>query len=243
LVLSSIDLSKKQDRVVVVIPCYNEANEIYTVVRKCKYKVETVVVIDNNSTDTTRSEAEAAEAIVIKCKELGLGNAINTGISYCLDNYSDLSYIIVLDGDGQHKPSDLRFFLKLIDSSVADFITGTRFSSLYSGPPYRGFGIKFFTYVFNLFSSTRIDDCQCGFRAFNSKIAREVKLTSTGFDISIEQLVKIRKYGYSIAQVPIHCYYHRDFSRNSTLNPIIHGFQVFISLIKWRMWEIYTRGK
>jgi hypothetical protein len=99
-------------------------------------------------------------------------------------------------------------------------------------PGYRKFGIDIITRAYNLGSNVKVSDSQSGFRAHSRKLLESVRITRNDFSFSVEVLVKSRKMGFAIAEVPISCLYHAG---GSTLNPIIHGLQVAWSVIRLRI--------
>lgn len=206
----------------VIIPCYNEANTIGTVVNLAKQYTDDVIVVDNNSTDLTRYEADKAGARVISCFVPGAGIATQTGI----DN-AKYPVIVTLDGDGQHNATEIPKLVEAIEQG-ADFVVGCR--DLDKIPVYRALGIEAITMCVNIFSMLPFSDAQCCFRAFKNKF----RITETGFGFSIETLIKARTMGLKIKEVPVSCVYHKDLKANSTLPPIKHGLIILKSIVNWR---------
>src|SRR5262245_5352075 len=98
-------------RVVALIPCYREAARIGEVVRRARYHVDAVVVIDDGSPDSTAQEAKNAGAIVLQHPvNQGKGAAIRTGMHYAVEKGYEL--MVFLDGDGQHNPDEIPKFIE-----------------------------------------------------------------------------------------------------------------------------------
>src|ERR1700759_2940049 len=100
------------DRVLIVIPCYNEEASLPVVLQELQQTVLPgswqlkVLVINDCSKDNTVAVARKHRATVIDLPvNLGIGGAVQTGIRYARDNDFDLA--IQLDGDGQHPPKEL----------------------------------------------------------------------------------------------------------------------------------------
>ncbi|HOL22353.1 MAG TPA: glycosyltransferase family 2 protein, partial [bacterium] len=94
--------------IAVLIPAHNEERTIGELVSELKKKFETVIVVDDGSSDGTGLLAEENGATVLKhsvCR--GKGEALKTGFRYILENLSDISAVITMDGDGQHKVEDV----------------------------------------------------------------------------------------------------------------------------------------
>jgi glycosyltransferase involved in cell wall biosynthesis len=99
-------------------------------------------------------------------------------------------------------------------------------------PRYRQFGINIITFLYNFGSKTKVSDAQSGFRAYGRRTLGAISLTEKGMGVSIEIIVKARRRGFSIKEVPISCSYHLG---GSTLNPFIHGLGVALVVIKLRI--------
>ena len=99
-------------------------------------------------------------------------------------------------------------------------------------PGYRKFGINVITWLYNLGSKAKVSDAQSGFRAYTRKVLDAFSLTEKGMGISVEVIIKARKKGFSIKEVPITCLYH---SQGSSLNPVAHGLGVAFTVVKLRL--------
>ena len=118
------------ERVLIIIPAFNEGGRVGPVVRGCLAAVPSadVLVVDDGSRDNTRAEARAAGAKVLKLPvNMGYGVALQTGYKYAVRNGYEI--IGQIDGDGQHRPSDLPELLTALTSSGTDVVVGSRFLS------------------------------------------------------------------------------------------------------------------
>ena len=99
-------MTNKDKRSIAIIPCYNEEPTIGSIVTRAKHFVNEVLVIDDGSNDKTSNIAkEVGATVIIHKTNKGKTAAIKTGFKYALKNNYD--YIITLDGDAQHNPSDM----------------------------------------------------------------------------------------------------------------------------------------
>jgi len=105
----------------VIIPCYNEAAMIGTVVNIARRYSDDVIVVDNNSSDDTHSEAEKAGAKVISCLIPGAGIATQTGI-----DQARYPVIVTLDGDGQHDVTEIPHLITPIENGSGFCLSGSR---------------------------------------------------------------------------------------------------------------------
>lgn len=216
-----------------MIPCYNEEKTIGEIVRSCLRYVDKVVVADDQSTDRTVMVAIDHGANVIQTTgDHGPGKAYRVGVVHALKIGADV--VITLDGDGQHDPDQIPELLKQIN--YCDVVSTSRFlSNSTKIPVYRRFGINVITFAFNFGHKVRLTDSQCGFKAFRKDALRYVTLTENGFGYSTEMLVKIRKAGCKIKEIPTTVRYFDDFKQNSSLHPVKHGLQVLRDTLKWRI--------
>jgi len=218
-------------KTIVVIPCLNEETFIQdTVIRSKKY-VDEVIVIDDGSTDNTSEVARAAGAEVIQHKKRhGAGAATRSGFIAAKAKYVDV--LVTLDGDGQHDPDDIPSLVSPVIDKNVDLVIGSRFlSSQTNIRRYRKFGIDVITWLCNVGSKVKVSDSQCCFRAHSRKLMDNIDIIENGFGFSVEVLIKARKMGLTIGEIPISCVYH---SQSSSMNPIIHGLSVALDVIKYR---------
>ena len=120
----------KRAKIIVVLPAYNEEGKIGRVVSGIKNDVEeglidTVLVVDDGSTDKTAEDASVAGAKVIsKPKNVGIGAGIRTGIDYALEHKFDI--VLVMAGDDQDLPVEIPIVLNPILNEGYDFVQGSR---------------------------------------------------------------------------------------------------------------------
>jgi len=218
-------------RVVAIIPCYNTESCVAEVATKCLLHADHVIVVDDGSTDHTAEIAKRSGVDVISHeRNMGYGAAIITGFKEAQRKDNDI--IVIIDGDGQHNPSEIPLLLEPILSGEADLVIGSRFlSNNHNMPSYRNFGIKVITWLWNVFSKIKVSDSQSGYRAYNKTLFKDLTLSENGMSISIEILEKSRRKGVTITEVPISCHYtHSTIS----LNAIKHGLRVSLSVIRIR---------
>ncbi|MDD5648181.1 MAG: glycosyltransferase family 2 protein [Dehalococcoidia bacterium] len=218
-------------KIIAVIPCLNEAAFISDVVSKAIKHVDRVFVIDDGSGDRTAEVARQAGAEVIRHgKRRGAGAATRTGFLAALKEGADI--VVTLDGDGQHDAAEIPKVTGPLMQGEADLVIGSRFVKPSTNmPPYRNLGIDIITWLYNLGSKDKITDSQSCFRSYSRKLLETVDITRDDFGFSVEVLIKARKKGLKIVEVPASCYYHAD---SSTMDPITHGLGVAWSVIQLR---------
>jgi len=162
-----------KSRVLIIIPAYNEAENIGPVLDSLKKEVsfaDLVVVNDHSSDDTKTIVEKAGVNCVTNIFNMGYAWAIQTGIKYAKLN--DYDFAIFMDADGQHLASEA---IKLHDAIVktnSDIVIGSRYlkKTGYKCPLFRRIGTKFFEIIIRLFTGKRIADPLSGFQCINKKV-------------------------------------------------------------------------
>jgi glycosyltransferase involved in cell wall biosynthesis len=220
---------------IAVIPAYNESKTISEVVNATLRHVDSVVVVNDQSTDATEELAYESGADTMETQgKRGAGKAIRQGINFAIRQGANA--IVLIDGDGQHNPNDIPDMLSLLKDF--DVVITSRFmyqDVLSNVPVYRKFGIWAITFAYNLGAKFKVRDSQCGLRAFRAEVLDAMNLKEEGFGYSTEMLVKARARGYRIIEIPTVVHYHQDFKANSSMNPVIHGVKVLLCTILWRI--------
>lgn len=169
-------------RVLLVLPAWNEAGKIGATIAKVPAGVvETVLVVDDGSTDQTAAEAEALGAVVI-CHphNLGVGAAIRTGIYYARDEGYDV--VVVAASDDQDVPSEIPRLLEPIEQGRAEFVQGSRYrrgGKRVQHPLSRTVLTWSYSALFTLLAFHRVTDGTNGFRAFLTRTALALPLEQT----------------------------------------------------------------
>lgn len=239
-------IQPSKPKIIATIPCFNTEPFIADVISRARKYVDQVIVIDDGSHDSTAVVAKDSKAIVINHgANKGYGESILSGFKAAKTNGADV--IVTLDGDGQHNPDEIPRLLKLILRDGADLVIGSRFihppqstqlAKNGTMPQYRKFGVEIISFLYNFNSATKVSDAQSGFRAYNAEVLDALSLTEKGMGVSVETLIKAREKGFNIKEVPISCLYH---SGSSTLNPVIHGLGVAITVVKLRLSNVVRR--
>ena len=161
-------------RLLIAIPCYNEAEKIASVLRSIPETFQGVnerslLVVDDGSADDTAALALQAGAMVVRHKRnKGLGQAFRSAVDYALDHGFDL--MVNMDGDGQFDPADIQTLLDPILMGEADFVTGSRFisgSKIRHMPAVKRWGNARMNRLVSRLCGQKFSDVSCGFRAYS----------------------------------------------------------------------------
>ena len=221
----------KSFRIVAGLPMYNEEETIGTVVTKTLDFVDSVICVDDGSSDSGARIAESCGAKVHRHRvNRGYGGALKS--LFKIAKEMDADALVILDSDGQHEPEDIPKLLEPILSEEADFVIGSRFvdgGGSENMPAYRRLGIKVITATSNLSSNLNIQDTQSGFRAFSKLAIEKLRFDSEGMELSLEMLEDAHEKKLKIQEVPTIIRY--DVPKGSNFTAISHGFTV----LAWAM--------
>jgi len=218
-------------KITVGIPAFNEEKNIAGIIQKLSEIVDTVIVCNDGSTDSTGKIAEKMGAFVINHqRNMGYGRAIRSLFLKARELDSDV--LITLDSDGQHRIEDVMPVAEPIIKNQVDLVIGSRFleGNQENIPKYRKAGIKMITKLANTSLVENVTDSQSGFRAYSKKILSEITPSEHGMGVSNEILMKASKQGFKITEVPIIVSYE---GKTSTHHPISHGASVTLSTLKF----------
>ena len=181
-------------RNLIIIPAYNVESKIKAVLDKLKSKKESVVVIDDGSTDKTSRIIEEENFQLIKHKKnMGLSQAIYSGLNYAKEN--NFEYVIIIDADGQHDPELIDKFISKFDSY--DYVLGNRFCDISIIPSCKIASNLFASLIVYSITGKMITDVSCGYHG--------VKMDKLDTLIPYERLFFLLKKNikYSIVNIPV----------------------------------------
>lgn len=204
-------------KLVVMIPCYNEAPTVGEVIKNIPEKIRgidkiEVLVVNDGSTDESEKIAKKAKATVISHrKNEGLGVAFRDGIEKALSMGADV--IVNIDADMQFDPKNIPLLTEPIIQGEADMVTATRFkdkSLIPANMPWiKKIGNFGFTKIMNILTGENFTDTQCGFRAYSKEAA--LRLTLFGkFTYTHEVFLDLVNKEMKIVEVPVEVKYFKS---------------------------------
>jgi glycosyltransferase involved in cell wall biosynthesis len=193
------------DSLLIIIPAFNEEGAIARVVQEVHQYVPgvSVLVIDDCSTDGTKTAAVAAGAEVLPLPHhLGLGGCVQAG--YKLAYELGYSYVIRVDGDGQHDPRDIPRIFERLKESGCEMVIGSRFVTVNGSRTgsVRSLGIRFFRLVLRPILGKPVHDPTSGFVGVNR---RALNVFRSSFPLEypeIEALVVLQRRRFRFEEVP-----------------------------------------
>lgn len=182
-----------------IIPAYNEAMEIGSVLKKLGHPLNCaeIIVVDDGSTDDTTKIASANGARVIShLYNRGYGAALKTGISS-----AKTDIVITYDADGQHRPEDLEKIAKI--ANQYDMVVGARDKGSQKDW-LRAPGKGFLSLFVNVLCGYKVPDLTSGLRSFKTPIIKKyLHLMPDGFSMSTTSTIAFLRMGYSVKYIPI----------------------------------------
>ena len=163
------------NKVLIIIPAYNEAENIEKVVDNIieNFPQYDYVVINDGSRDNTREVCKKRGYQFLNLSiNLGIGGAVQTGYKYARDKGYEVA--VQIDGDGQHDISYLEKMLPYLESGEADIVIGSRFIEKegFQSSAARRTGIKILSSLIFLCTRCKVKDVTSGFRAVNEKFIK-----------------------------------------------------------------------
>ncbi len=213
----------------ILIPSYNVGSAIGAVVKDIKKMGLEVVVVDDGSTDNTEKAASESGAIVIRnIKNLGKGATLKKGFDFILRT-TNFDSVIIMDGDGQHNPNDIRKFIDHAREQNDDIVLGNRMGLTKDMPFVRKVTNRIMSSVLSALCRQRIPDTQCGFRLIRRGVLETIKLESSKYDLESELLIKASRKNMRIASVPVESIYRDELSR---IHPVKDTLRFMSLLLK-----------
>lgn len=197
----------------VLIPAYNVEFTIGYIVSEIKNAGLDVLVVDDGSTDDTERIASEKGALVMRhARNIGKGASLKKGFNFIL-RMTSFDVIIIMDGDGQHNPKDIKKFLEYFEKHSSDIIVGNRMTATKNMPLVRLLTNKFLSGILSAMCRQRIPDTQCGFRLIKRGVLKTLDLESRKYDLESELLIKASRLNLKVASVPVETIYRDELSR------------------------------
>jgi len=222
-------------KTLVVIPAYNEEDNIARVIQQIRKYVPyiDILVINDGSKDRTEQVVSDIGAEVINLPyNMGYGTALQTGFRYALRH--GYGYAVQIDGDGQHDPKDMPTLLNVVLKNEADVAIGSRFLNVetYKAPRLRRIGMILFGYVASFIIGQKITDPTSGYQALNTNGIRFYASDYYPADFpDADVIIMLHRAGLSIKEIPVTMYLDvGNKSMHAGLKPIYYIFKMFLSI-------------
>ncbi|MBU0730899.1 MAG: glycosyltransferase [Proteobacteria bacterium] len=213
------------DRIAVLIPCYNEAATIATVVNDFAAALPDaqIFVFDNNSTDSSADIARKAGATVISEYRQGKGNVIRS-----MFRSLEADIYVLVDGDSTYPADQVHNLIEPIIAKRANMTVGDRISTTYDLINHRrfhSFGNRLIRWLVNRLFASNLNDIMSGYRAFDRLFVKNFPVMSDEFEIETEMTIHALEKKFNIQEIPIN-YKDRPKGSTSKLNTFSDGFKI-----------------
>ena len=219
-----------QQKIFILIPAFNEATAVKSVIRACKAEgFPNILIVDDGSSDGTGEAArEEGGTVVQHAINRGKGAAVKTGFEACKLLQADI--VVTLDADGQHDASDIKNMLKPIQEGY-DITLGQRTFKL-GVMPLAKIAANHIANIFTfLLSGLSIHDSQCGFRAYSRTALKKLETTADNFALESEIIRSIREQNLRFAEVPIRTIYTSYSTKKKNAQNFWNGLKTLYGLI------------
>jgi dolichol-phosphate mannosyltransferase len=236
------------NRALVIIPTFNEALNIESIVNRvhASEPAAHVLVVDDNSPDGTGEIAErlAADArvdVLHRAGKEGLGAAYLAGFGWGLDRGYDV--LVEMDADGSHRPEQLGALLSAIDGG-ADLVLGSRWvpgGSVVNWPRYRALLSRAGNFYARTMLGIPLRDATGGYRAFTRTTLEELNLrevASQGYCFQVDLARRCLEAGFTVVEVPI-TFVERVRGESKMSNAIV--VEAFWRVTLWGLARIFRR--
>lgn len=195
-------------KLIIQIPCYNEAETLAVTLKELPKSVEGFevvewLIINDGSTDKTVEIAMAngVNHIVSFAKNQGLARAFMAGLDACLKLGADV--IVNTDADNQYSADDIPLLLKPILERKAELVIGARpISEIAHFPLLKKYLQKVGSWVVRLASRSEIPDAPSGFRAMSREAALRLNVFND-YTYTLETIIQAGQKNMSLASVPV----------------------------------------
>ncbi|MVA24051.1 glycosyltransferase [Agrobacterium vitis] len=209
--------------VAVLIPCYNEAGTIASVVRGFRTALPQarVYVYDNNSTDGTALAAMLAGAEVLQERRQGKGHVVRRMFADI-----DADIYLMADGDGTYAPQDATALIHLLMEERADMVVATR-RNVHNDAGRQGhaLGNRLFNRLYRFLFGPGFTDIFSGYRAFSRRYVKTFPAVSGGFEIETEMSVHASRLKLPVVELELD-YGRRPEGSHSKLSTLRDGAKI-----------------
>ena len=226
-------------KILVIIPCYNEEENILAVVRRLREQCPQAdyLVVNDCSTDRSREILRQAGCRFLDLPvNLGIGGAVQSGYRYAVENGYDVT--VQMDGDGQHDPAYLPAVVAPVAQGSLDMAIGSRFITHegFQTSFMRRLGIGFLSGLIHLLTGCRVRDVTSGYRACSKAMTAYVARHYAEDYPEPEAIICALTEGFKVGEVPVVMQERQGgVSSIRALSSVYYMVKVSLSLVIYRL--------
>lgn len=239
--------------VYVVLPCYNEEKNIGNLINSIKQQLSNnfqIIAVDDGSSDSTLEilkdlSTEMPIHIIKHDNNMGLSDTLKDGLMFAFSVANGNDAIITMDADNTHDPN---YILRMNDelSRGSELVIASRYygnGQQIGVPSERILLSKSVNYFLNCLTGLTVRDCTSGFRCYKASLLKTAYqkykvqfISSKGFEIQVELLVKIGKISNKISEIPFTLRYDKKNGKSKmNLMKTIRNYAILsFKIISWR---------
>ena len=237
----------------VVIPAKDEELFIGAVLDTIPNFVDSVVVIDDGSSDDTSKVAKTYQdksynLTVIRLEGKGVGGAIDAGHIEMLRNCPKPFVSVVMAGDGQMDPNDLVKVITPIIEQRCDYVKGNRFihvDGVGNMPKVRRFASQILAFLTTLAAGIAVSDPQCGYTATSHKVLKDWNWAKSWDKYGYPNywLIELSRLSFRVIEVPVKSIYGSEKSNLKMLRFLFSvGIMMLVMLHKRCLSMLFNRN-
>src|SRR5579859_5635749 len=216
------NFTDENPRCLIIVPVFNEAASIRKVIERLRRSLPEydVLVVDDGSTDDTVRHVPAGVPVLSLPFNLGIGGAMQTGYRYAALHGYDVA--VQVDGDGQHRPSEVCRLVEHLMTGEVDLVVGSRFleETRYKQTFVRWVGSLTLRAIIRVLVGMDLTDCTSGFRAANRRVILAFAHWYPEDYPEPEVILLLRRAGFRIGELAVRMR-HRRTGRSSI--GLLHG--------------------
>lgn len=226
-------------KVLLIIPAYNEEENIEKVVNNLKlnHPEYDYIIINDCSTDTTAQICKKnGYNYLDMCCNLGIGGGVQSGYMYAYQNGYD--YAVQIDGDGQHDPKYIAQMIDVLTTENADMAVGSRFIKKegFQSSGMRRLGIGFLSALIRMVCGARVKDVTSGFRVVNRKYIEFFSKEYADDYPEPEAIVAVTLSGGKVVEAPVVMYEREGgVSSISPFKSIYYMIKVSLAILFYKI--------
>ena len=194
------------------IPVYDEERHVASVLREARRYASNLLVVDDGSTDSTAAllRVEPGVHVITHAENRGYGKSLADAFAFAIRRGFD--WLITMDCDEQHEPSQIPRFLAAAERDDADIISGTRYPDGHanggSAPADRLEINRTITQMLNRRLNLNLTDAFCGFKAYRVEALRNLCITVPGYAMPMQMWVQAACAGLRVVELPVRLIYN-----------------------------------